>query len=80
MFKLFASKKDARATKVLKWEDVSCVHVHDTYGGWGGGGMAQVGETILNNYHFVGKIWSFPCLFEKWPDATARITSATTKI
>lgn len=40
---------------------------------------AQVGETIVNNFHFVGEIWSFACVFEKWFNATARLTSAATR-
>lgn len=59
--------------KCMKSEDVSCVHVHVMYGGEG---VPQVGDTILN----VGKIWSFAYVFEKWLNVTARLTSATTKI
>lgn len=72
---VFKQKKMPELQKCMKSEDVSCVHVHVMYGGG-----AQVGDTVLNNFHFVGKIWSFAYVFEKWLNVTARLTSATTKI
>lgn len=58
--------------KYVKLEDVSCMLVHDVGG--------YMGETIENNSHFAGKIWSFARVFEKWLNATARLPSATIKI
>lgn len=57
----------------LKLEDVSCELVRDTE--W-----ARVEETVLYHFRFAGEIWSFACLSEKWLNATARLTSAITKV